>query len=171
MKFYLIFIIFMGANVAYAQTDEEYRDWVQKQNIPIDVHRAFRLKNLYETYKISFHINPFYLRGDFNGDSKSDIAILIEEIKSGKKGLAIYNHGSDSIFIIGAGIPFYDGRADDFRHIDIWTVYEKAKVGRGMDEGEPPILVGEAILIEKSETSSVLIYWNKNKYDWYWQGD
>lgn len=170
MKFYLIFIIFIGANVAYAQTDEEYRDWVQKQNIPIDVHRAFKLKNLYETYKISFHINPFYLRGDFNGDSKPDIAILIEEIKSGKKGFAIYNHGSDSIFIIGASISFHNG-GDDFNWMDIWNVYRKAKVGRGADDREPPVLAGEAILVMKSESASGLIYWNKNKYDWYQQGD
>jgi len=33
-------------------------------------------------YEVSFHLSPFYLRGDFDGDHKIDIAVRVASLHS-----------------------------------------------------------------------------------------
>jgi len=49
-------------------------DW----NIPRPVWERLDKEKLLSTYEISTKLNPFYLRGDFDGDGKPDYAVLIE---------------------------------------------------------------------------------------------
>src|SRR5689334_3864462 len=143
--------------------------WLQEQNVPAWVHDAFAASNLNEKYEFSFHLNPFYLRGDFNGDEITDVAILVKEKKSEKIGIAIVHGGNRHIFLIGAGRTI--GNGDDFPWMNIWGVYPKELVYRGAAERRPPTLRGEALLVEKAESASALIYWDGKDYRWYQQGD
>ena len=121
-------------------------------------------------YALVAHLNPFYVNGDFNGDRRTDTAILIKEAASGKIGIAIIHAGAKSIIVLGAGRKFGNG-GDDFRWMDAWHLYPRAPVQRGADETAPPVLKGDALMVVKTESASALIYWNGKRYGWYQQGD
>lgn len=139
-------------------------------NSPEWVTNLVEKKDFDRRYRFTSRINPFYLRGDFNGDGKTDIAVLIKEIKTGKQGIAVLHYGINNIIVIGAGNALGNG-GDDFSWMDLWHVQRKGKVEQGVGEGMPPKLRGEALYIEKSESASALIYWTGRKYQWYQQGD
>ena len=149
---------------------ENYESWVRQQNIPSWVKDVFISKGLDKEYEFSFHLNPFYLRGDFNGDKHLDIAILIKEIKTGKLGIAVFHARNNEVFLLGAGRSFANG-GDDFGWMNVWGVYYRTFVRQGVGEKAPPRLLGEALLVERTESASALIYWDGNNYVWYQQGD
>jgi hypothetical protein len=133
-------------------------------NIPTSVDKA--IKALRGNYVISGRINPFYLRGDFDGDGKPDFAVLISN--KDQNGIAICRSGSLTTIVLGAGIEFH--KMKDL-HFDAWQVYPKSPVKRGVGEGRPPTLSSEAILLTWEESASALIYWNGKRFVWYQQGD
>ena len=170
---YLIFLLGMNAaNCAdwlrgnWGDADKSPELW----NCPSWVIDLVEEKNFDKKYKFISRMNPFYLRGDFNGDQKPDIAIFIEEIATKKQGIAIFHYGFKSIHIAGAGNKIRVG-GDDFSWMDIWNVLRKGPIERGVEEGAPPTLKGEALYVGKSESSSAIIFWTGKKYEWYHQGD
>ena len=74
-------------------------------------------------------MNPFYLRGDFKGDGKIDLAVLVKQRSSGKLGIAIIHGGMSKVAILGAGLVIGNGD-DDFKWKDYWQVYPKGHVAR-----------------------------------------
>ena len=118
-------------------------DFVTLSSLPPEVRDAFQKSTHSKRYQLSAHINPFYLHGDFNGDGRSDTALLIKERSSGKNGIAIY-HGKSN---------------------------RRGPVGKGADGKAPPKLRGDALMVIKTESASALIYWNGTRYAWYQQGD
>ena len=142
----------------------------QLLNVPQSVIELFKSNKLDQQYDFSFKLNPFYLRGDFDGDSKPDIAILVSQKTTNKIGIAICHSASGRIFIVGAGRSLGNG-GDDFGWMDVWQVFPKGRVSRGAGEKSVPTLKGEALSVQKSESASALIYWNGGRYVWYQQGD
>jgi hypothetical protein len=138
--------------------------------VPKDVSRAMVSQGLTKAYSFSFHLKPFFLQGDFNGDGKADKAVLIKQTATGKFGIAIIHGGSKEVSILGAGKTFGNG-GDDFSWMDHWDLFSKSSVGQGVGENAPPILKGDAIFVEKTESASALIYWDGKQYQWYQQGD
>jgi len=122
-------------------------------------------------YDFSSRINPFYLRGDFDGDGKPDFAVLIVSKSHHEDGIAMCLSSLHKVEIVGAGVEFYKWRNKTFGFFDAWQVYAKSSVQQGVGEGPPPKLVGEAILLEKTEAASGLLYWDGNRFLWYQQGD
>jgi hypothetical protein len=53
---------------------------VQTNDIPESVQTAITSSPLGKKYEVAFHLSPFYLRGDFNGDDKMDIAVLVKQL-------------------------------------------------------------------------------------------
>jgi hypothetical protein len=139
-------------------------------NIPEAVKRAITNSPIAKDYDVSFHMNPFYLHGDFNGDGKIDVAVLLKQRSSGKLGIAIIHGEVDKVTILGAGVGLGNG-GDDFEWMDSWQVYSRGRVGRGSDETPIPHFHGDALLVGKSEAASALIYWNGKRYVWFQQGD
>ena len=138
-------------------------------DIPEIIKRAVINGLLTMGYEVSFHLNPFYLPGDFNGDGKNDLAFLVKQRSSGKVGIAIINGATDKLTILGAGTATGNG-GDDFEWMDSWQVRSK---GRAAQEAEGSVLHlrGDALLVGKSEAASALIYWNGKRYVWLQQGD
>ena len=120
-------------------------------------------------YERNPKLHPCYLKGDFDGDRRPDYAVPIRNRRMGKSGIAILNSSTSSWAVIAAGILFKGD--DDLSWMDVWSVYPKGRVERGVEEGSPPRLRGDAILAEKSESASGLIYWTGKRYHWYQQGD
>jgi hypothetical protein len=121
-------------------------------------------------YKLSAHLNPYYLQADLDGDGQRDAAVLIKHKGSGKVGIAVFHAGQRAPIVLGAGEVAGNG-GDDFSWMDAWQIQDRGPVGRGAGEGSPPVLKGDAILVIKKESASGLLYWTGSKYAWYQQGD
>jgi hypothetical protein len=146
---------------------------VEPENIPQDVAEAVESGHFAETYKLDGRMNPFYLRGDFDGDGKPDYAFWIRAKVSGSVGIAIWLSSRQKLIILGAGVPFrFAGSTEsNFEDLNVWRVYGKRPVEQGVEAGPPPRLIGEAILVGRSESGSGLIFWAGQSFKWYQQGD
>jgi hypothetical protein len=145
--------------------------WGQTLYVPEDIQNFYNQENIKSSFKIDSGINPYYLRGDFDGDKKFDYAFIVSERKTGKKGIIIYHTSSKKYFIVGAGKELATRPGDDYGWMDAWEIYCKKDVELGVGESKKIKLIGEAILITKLESSSGLIYWDGKSYQWYQQGD
>jgi len=139
-------------------------------DVPETIRRVVVNGSLAKNYDVSFQIKPFYLQEDFNGDGKADIAVLVKQRSTGKLGIAIINGVTDKVTVLGAGNAIGNG-GDDFEWMDSWEVYSKDRATREAGEGSAPHLRGDALLVDKSEAASALVYWNSNHYAWFQQGD
>ena len=146
--------------------------FAQGESLPPEVREVFSKKSVDRTYAFSSHLNPFYIQGDFNGDGRLDTAGLVQSRSSKKTGIAIFHAGENQVFIVGAGnrIPGA-GENDTFDWMDAWHTYRRGKVKRGADQAKLPILRGDALYVEKTESASAIIYWDGSTYRWYQQGD
>jgi len=144
-------------------------------NIPEPLRPVIDAPAFKAAFEIGTWLNPFYLRGDFDGDGSLDYAILVKRRSDSKKGIAIWLSGKSSsgIIVLGAGTKARagGGETDDWDFFDSWQVYGKRPVLRGVGEGKPPKLIGEAILVERTESASGLLYWDGKQFRWYQQGD
>jgi len=140
------------------------------RDVPDAVKNALTNGSVGKKYELSFHMNPSYLEGDLNGDGNMDVAVLIKERSTGKLGIAIVHGTTGKVAILGAGVGIGNG-GDDFEWMDSWRVYSKTRAAHTSDETSVPCLRGDALLVEKSEAGSALIYWNGKRYIWSQQGD
>ncbi len=138
--------------------------------IPEPVQRAITNGSLAKKYEVAFRLNPFYLRGDFNGDGEIDVAVLVKQRSTGKVGIAIVYGGTNKVTILGAGTAIGNG-GDDFEWMDTWQIYSKTRVAPGGDVTNVPHFRGDALVVGKSEAASALIYWNGERYVWLQEGD
>jgi len=116
----------------------------------------------------SSRINPFYLRADIDGDGKSDYVVLVSSLEGGKNGIALCLARNSTPVVLGAGREFHGMKNLDF---DAWMIFEKKGAERGVGEGLPPQLRGEAIEVIWEESASALLYWDGKEVRWYQQGD
>ncbi len=139
-------------------------------HVPEPVEKVIVRGPLAKKYEVAFRLNPFYLRGDFNGYGKIDVAVLVKQRSTGKLGVAIVHGGTSKVTILGAGTAVGNG-GDDFEWMDTWQIYSKTRVASGGDGKKAPHLRGDALLVGKSEAASALIYWNGYRYMWFQHGD
>ena len=142
----------------------------QLHHIPELVEKVIVHGSLAKKYEIAFRLNPFCLRGDFNGDGKIDVAVLVKQRSTGRLGIAIVHGGTSKVSILGAGTAIGNG-GDDFEWMDTWQVYSKTLAPSGGDGTNTSHLRRDALLVGKSEAASALIYWNGKRYVWLQQGD
>jgi hypothetical protein len=144
--------------------------WQEQQNLPEWAMTVLTEKSFAAAYTLSTRINPYFLHGDFNGDGKLDVAVLATRKGTGQEGIAIVHAGAAVPIVVGAGTALGHGSAD-FRSLDAWSLYVKQGVGQGASGSKPPTLRGDALLVQKLEAASALIYWDGKAYRWYQQGD
>jgi hypothetical protein len=137
-------------------------------NLPTWAFAVAAENKLEKGYWPAVDINPFFLTGDFDGDSKTDIAIRILNKHNGQIGLAIMHFADKQLFIIGAGNEFE--RLDDLRVFDMWTLEPKGTLDSGWEEA-PVVLKGDAIMLIKTESAVVALYWNGKTYARYQMSD
>jgi hypothetical protein len=143
---------------------------VRISEVPDAVKKALTNGSVAKKYDVSYRIKSFYLEGDFNGDGNADVAFLVTERSTGKVGIAIVHSATGKVTVLGAGTAIGNG-GDDFEWMDSWKVYSKTRAANAPGENSVPPLRGDALLVEKSEAASALIYWNGKKYVWSQQGD
>ncbi|WP_263341335.1 hypothetical protein [Acidicapsa dinghuensis] len=146
---------------------------VEVENVPNDILQSVELGQFAKSYTLDGSMNPFYLRGDFDGDGKIDYAIRIKSKTTNESGMAIWLSSLHKFLFLGAGVPFKvsGSSVSNLDFLDTWQVYGKKPVERAVESGPRPHLLGEAILAGKRDSASGLIYWSGKSFSWYQQGD
>ena len=133
----------------------------QWSSLPVWVRDAMTKGDPASRYAPCLCLNPFYQRGDFDGDGQADYAVLVTNRRDGKRGIAIVHRRDRSVHVIGAGHPLGAG-GDDFTWMDAWRVVER---------GRAPAVKGDGLVIEKTEAASAVIWWDGRAYRWSQRGD
>ncbi len=144
--------------------------WEQRQSVPGWAAASLESESFSAKYLLSTRLNPFLVQGDFNGDGRIDLAVVVEQKRTGAVGVAIVHAGAAQPLVVGAGTPVGAG-GGDFSWMNAWHVYSKGTVQQGAVSDPPPKLRGDALLVKKLEASSGIIYWDGASYQWYQQGD
>jgi len=168
LSLYLLVLVALTISTPSGWTQE-----VEIENVPNELLKEIELGQFAQSYSLDGSVNPFYLRGDFDGDGKADYAFRIKARKDRSSGIAIWLTSLRKFVVLGAGVSFtISGNPNtNLDFLDTWQVYGKRPVERGVKAGNPPQLIGEAILAGKRESASGLIYWNGKSFTWYQQGD
>lgn len=149
-------IIIASFGTAFAQADDTH---VDEYNVPVAIVKCMQSKEVSDL-RMSSRINPFFLRGNFDGDGKMDYVVWVTQQKTGKQGFAMCLTGWPNPVVISAG-RFLGPRSpndDDLKGYNAWKVDDKA-----------PRLVPpdrEGIMIIAKEQASALIYWGGKRYVW-----
>ncbi len=110
-------------------------------------------------FELSSRMNPFYLRGDFDGDHKADYAVLIVQKKTRKGGILVcFGGGRHEPARLGAGTPVaLEGgqESDDLTVFDAWNVEEPDRDYRK-----------DRIHLIAKEAGSGLFYWDGRRFRW-----
>lgn len=125
------------------------------------------------TFSVAQHLNPYYLHGDFDGDCRTDIAILVRRKSDRKLGIAVLFRASLEATFLGAGTSIGNG-GDDFRWMDVWSVRARESLPpdfRNVWNDLSPQFKRDALFVEKSESASGLIYYDGLTFRWYQMGD
>lgn len=138
----------------------------QRINPPVDMDNApfvvsKCLQDETNGVEISRRMNPFYLRGDFDGDGKLDYAVLVKDRKSEKQGYAFCFTGANrKPQIVGAGHAVVLGSGKpvvDIPDFDVW--------GIAVSWSKRPRR--DALYVGLSESHRSWFYWNGKRMIWY----
>jgi hypothetical protein len=114
-------------------------------------------------------INPFVWQGDFDGDNKTDAAVMVKRSSDGKEGIAVLWRSRATPTVLGAGTKFGNG-GDDFSWIDLWGVEEKGSLQESY-YADTIRLDADALIVSKEASASALIYFVAGEAKWQQQGD
>jgi hypothetical protein len=118
--------------------------------------------------QLSTRLNPCMWQGDFNGDGRADLALLITQTGSKKEGIAFLLRGSKPL-VVGAGTDFGNG-GDDFSWMDLCYVEDRG-ARHGNYKGKSASLQSDGLVVAKESSASALIYLRKGKLQWHQYGD
>lgn len=110
---------------------------------------------------LSRRVNPFLLRGDFDGDGRADLALLVETAAPRRIGIVVLHRATAAPHVLGAGTPFGNG-GDSFDWLDVWSVEEPPAGARRR---------GEALLLQQEGAGGGLVSFEGGRYRWTQHGD
>jgi hypothetical protein len=143
---------------------------------------TFKKKGLDRKYLLTSNWSPSFLQADFNGDAVQDLAVLILEKATKRKGILLLHGNTKEAFIFGAGTSLGAG-GNDFQWADKWALYTQKTAWETRFDKETGEMIGAkkvaltrpGILMEDYEDGAALaggiIYWNGKKYVWIHQGE
>ncbi len=96
--------------------------------MPTWFNNAFKAKKLDRQYEINGYLKKTFLEADFNGDGVNDIAALVIQKQTHKKGIILIEAKTLKCTVFGAGtIVGTNGvdASDDLKWLSQWQVYNK----------------------------------------------
>jgi hypothetical protein len=163
-------VVATAAVLASGSASSREPTWQEQQNLPSWAAPIVAETRFGSTYALSTRINPYFLQGDFNGDGRLDLTVLIEHKKTAQQGIAVLHAGTPTAIVLGAGREIGNGGAD-FAWLDAWSVYARRPIAAEVRGKNAPALKGDALLVQKLESASGLLYWDGATYRWHQQGD
>ncbi|WP_044210134.1 hypothetical protein [Flammeovirga sp. OC4] len=146
--------------------------FAQSENDLVEVfEKSFKENDsINQRFKTLSYIQPHYLISDFNGDGVNDIAVLIVEKATDKRGFIVLHPNTNKFFIIGAGEVFnHEDQWDDLNWVNQWTINTTRSNEPGIQEGPNLELKTDSIKIIKFDVGGGLIYWDGEKYNYFHQ--
>lgn len=176
----IIFLGIIGVFSARKPSSEEIR---YDQNSPIvstpisqkEIHYPLAIENCLEKNRLEGKLvvdssqNPYYLRGDFDGNGQPDYAIAIQGKVTKRNGVLICFDTGRAV-ILGAdnpkNPPFSDMPDDNFVSPD-WEVYTRTESYDllGHSGNQRKLIKGETVAMVW-EDGICLIYWDGRKFNW-----
>lgn len=171
MKQYFLIILMLLSSKLFGQT-KFAQSWIVNE---------FKVQKLDEHYKLQAFLKPAFLEDDFNGDGRNDIAALVIQKKTNKKGILLIHGGSAKYYFLGAGSNFGNG-GDNFEWLKGWRIYKKKVVYKTTFSTDGDITGAKKIklirhgiqamsLIDGQLTAAAIIYWDGSKYIWIHEGE
>ncbi|WP_426669723.1 hypothetical protein ACPPVU_00485 [Mucilaginibacter sp. McL0603] len=152
-----------------------------QKKLPIWVTEEFQNSKLSLKYSFANFVKPNYLMADFNGDKIDDVAVLISENNTNKKGILILFGENKKYTILGAGMSFGNG-SDNFMWMKGWKVYNE-KIAFQTQINSDGDLIGSKKMklknhgisawdvVDGEPNSGGIIYWTGLKFIWIQQGE
>jgi hypothetical protein len=163
-------VLLFAAMLACGRAASSEPSAAQRQGMPAWAVAALQAPEFAKVYQLSARLDPSLLHGDFDGDGQLDQAVLVSRRETGAQGIAFLHAGSARIVVVGAGHTLGNG-GDDFSWMDAWSLLPSRSIPGGAGEPAPPALRGDALLVEKLESASAIVYWDGTAYRWHQQGD
>jgi hypothetical protein len=127
-------------------------------------------------------MNPFFIRGDFDGDGAMDLAVWVTQRSSGLRGVIVVPSTLDAVYYLGAGHGNENldntGKrgevfADAWQVLPVGTVVQAFESVReiGAVEGEPFTFRRETLQFHWLGKSSFAFYWASGRFWEVWTGD
>jgi hypothetical protein len=161
MKSSIFLSAFMGfifiTHTAFSQTDST----LIQNNIPAWALPVLEKSEIAQRHQILTPFNPFYFETDFTGDNLVDIAFYVENKIDKTKGIMIINSGKNLVYVIGCGTSTDMGSSLSWAKR--WFIYRNRYIMNGANKNKITLKY-PAIQVMRSETKSLVIYWNGKKY-------
>jgi len=139
--------------------------------VPLAQASTLRSCGLDDRYRIAHRLDPPVHEADLDGDGVADLAAVVRRRGDGAPALALCRRGPGQLTLIGPEgslgelVPAY------FESVDRWSIERRERAVQGATGEEPPSLPGAGLVLGKEDSSSVLVYWNGERWASYWQGD
>lgn len=158
-----------------------FRVSISAQTIfPTWFRQSYKEKHLDRKFSITPFLKKGMLQADFNGDKLTDIAVLVTEKGTEKKGILLF-HQQGSYFLFGAGTKFGSG-SDNFKWANGWEVYKEKTASETQFHKNGDIIGGREIKLQRPGITiwaeedghpfaGGIIYWTGQKYIWIHQGE
>ena len=105
-------------------------------------------------------VAPSLLVGDFDGDGRRDVAILVEQRDTQKTGIVFLHRGQRGAYLVGAGHALGNA-GDDFRWMDRW------KLGAPTSDASR----ADRLVVEREGSASGMIDFARGRHRWKQLGD
>ncbi|KPK96279.1 hypothetical protein AMJ80_00950 [bacterium SM23_31] len=178
----LILSSFVGFSPLVQLTADEIYEHMLSRIDPLLLRQAEK-KGLYdrEEFPVLRDINPFFIRGDFNGDGEMDLAFWVKKKDSDLQGVTIIHSTLDTLYLFGAGRPRPPGGGNSVKvSVDAWHLLPPGYVGNhiygnipeiGVVEGRPFTFERETLEFLYLGKSAFVFYWAKGQYWEFWTAD
>lgn len=161
MKTSLLFCLFAGMAFFSPKSFSQVDTALIQNNIPAWVKPVLEKSEMALKHQILTDFNPFYFEADFTGDGQVDIAFFVENKIDKTKGVMIINNVKNLVYVIGCGTATDMGVSLSWTKR--WFIYRNRYI---MNDGNKKkiTLKTPAIQLIRSDTNSLVIYWNGKKY-------
>lgn len=180
----LCLLLCLTASVVIAQPSaEEIYESMLRAFDPALIRQAEE-RGLYdrEAFPILRAMNPFFIRGDFDGNGELDIAFWVQNGDTGERGVAILHSTLNRMYIFGAGRsrPDPQGASSTQVWVDAWHLVPVGQTEThpfndipeiGVREGQPFTLERETLEFVNLGKSAFVFYWANGKYWEFWTAD
>lgn len=175
-------LVLLSAVIAQPDAQEIY-DRMLRAFDPALLQEA-EARGLYdrETLPVVRTMNPFYIRGDFNGDGELDLAFWVQNPETQQRGVAILHSTLERLYVFGAGQPRPDpqGTAPNELWVDAWHLIPAGQMEGhpygdvpevGVVDGEPFTFERETLEFVHLGKSAFVFYWADGQYWEFWTAD